>query len=254
VRDGRAILDGIDWEVRPGERWAVLGPNGSGKTTIVRIASMYLHPTEGVVEVLGGRLGRVDVRRHRQRVGLASMALTDQLRPTLTAAEVVMCAKNAALEPWWHEYDDDDRRRARELLDRLGAGRLADHRFGTCSTGERQRILLARTLMTDPGLVLLDEPTAGLDLGGREDLVATLDQLAADPAAPPVVLVTHHLEEIPRRFTHALLLSEGAVLAAGPIEDVLVADRLSACFGMPLELSRNGGRWQAWGRHESPAP
>jgi iron complex transport system ATP-binding protein len=254
VRDGQAILDGIDWAVHPGERWAILGPNGSGKTTLVRVASLYLHPTDGEVEVLGQRLGRVDVRLHRRLVGLTSMALTDQLRPMLTATDVVMCAKNAALEPWWHTYDKTDRAKARTLLDRLGAGYLAERQFGTCSSGERQRILLARTLMTDPGLLLLDEPTAGLDLGGREELVATLDVLAAEPTSPPVVLVTHHLEEIPAGFTHGLLLRDGRLFACGQIDDVLRADRLSACFGIDLEVARLGGRWQAWSRGHAPAP
>jgi iron complex transport system ATP-binding protein len=246
VRDGRAILADVDWEVRPGERWVVVGPNGSGKTTLVRVAAMALHPSAGEVDVLGERLGRVDVRRHRHRIGLASMALSDQLRPTLRAFEVVMCAKYGDLEPWWHTYDEADRARARQLLERLGAGALAERQLGTCSAGERQRILLARTLMTDPGLVLLDEPTAGLDLPGREELVASLDTLAADPDSPPVVLVTHHLEEVPPRFTHALALRDGRVAAAGPVGDVLRADVLSQTFGLPLRLARQGGRWQAW--------
>jgi iron complex transport system ATP-binding protein len=246
VRDGRAILADVDWEVRAGEHWVVVGPNGSGKTTLVRVAAMALHPTTGEVDVLGERLGRVDVRRSRHRVGLASMALTDQLRPALRAAEVVMCAKNGALEPWWHSYDEADRSRARQLLHRLGAGSLADRQLGTCSAGERQRILLARTLMTDPGLVLLDEPTAGLDLPGREELVASLDALAADGHSPPVVLVTHHHEEVPPRFTHAAALREGRMAAAGPIADVLTVDVLSETFGLPLRVSRQGGRWQAW--------
>lgn len=253
VRDGRAILDGIDWEVRDGERWVVLGPNGSGKTTLIRIASLYLHPTDGEVEVLGGVLGHVDVRRHRTRVALASMALSDQLRPMLTATEIVMCARNGALEPWWHTYTEEDRAEARALLARLGAAELAERHFGTCSSGERQRILLARTLQTEPGLLLLDEPTAGLDLGGREELVRTLDALAGDPASPPAVLVTHHLEEIPPRFTHALLLRDGRVSGAGPIDEVLDADALSACFGLPLEVARLGGRWQAWATEADPA-
>ena len=252
VRDGRAILDGIDWEVRAGERWVVLGPNGSGKTTLVRIASLYLHPTEGEVEVLGGVLGRVDVRRHRRRVALASMALSDQLRPTLTATEIVMCARNGALEPWWHTYGDDERAEARSLLARLGAEDLAERPFGTCSSGERQRILLARTLQTEPGLLLLDEPTAGLDLGGREELVRTLDALAGDPTSPPAVLVTHHLEEIPPRFTHALLLRDGRISSAGPIDEVLGAEALSACFGLTLEVARLGGRWQGWATEADP--
>ncbi|MPY92045.1 MAG: ATP-binding cassette domain-containing protein [Acidimicrobiia bacterium] len=253
VRDGRAILDGIDWEVHPGQSWALLGPNGSGKTTLLRIASLYLHPTEGEVEVLGERLGRVDVRRHRERIGLTSAALADQLRPTITALDVVVCALHAALEPWWHTYGDDDRRRARDQLARVGCEALADHPFGTLSSGERQRVLLARTLMAGPGLLLLDEPAAGLDLGGREELVATLDALSRDPAAPPVVLVTHHLEEIPSRFTHALLLREGRAVARGPIDEVLDATTLSRCFGLDLEVARQGGRWQAWSRAQQHA-
>jgi iron complex transport system ATP-binding protein len=157
-----------------------------------------------------------------------------------------MTAKHAALEPWWHTYEDDDRGRARGLLDRLGVGALADQRFGTLSSGERQRVQLARTLMADPRLLLLDEPTAGLDLGGREDLVARLGHLAADPTTPPVVLVTHHVEEIPAGFGHVLLVTEGRVQAAGPIDEVLTDDALSACFGLPLTVVRRGDRWTAW--------
>lgn len=253
VREGRAILDSVDWEVRPGEHWAVLGPNGSGKTTLLRIASLYLHPTDGEVEVLGGRLGRVDVRRHRERIGLTSASLADQLRPALRAEDVVVCALHAALEPWWHAYTAQDRARARAQLERVGCGALADHPFGTLSSGERQRVLLARTLMGGPGLLLLDEPAAAMDLGGREDLVSSLDVLAVDPAAPPVVLVTHHLEEIPSRFTHVLLLREGRVVAAGPIERVLDSPTLSRCFGIELEVARLGGRWQAWSRAQHHA-
>ncbi len=206
VRDGRRILDGVDWRVETDERWVVLGANGSGKTTLLRVASLYLHPTEGTVTVLGGMLGHTDVRSLRTHVGLASPALADLLRPDVAVADVVMTAKHAALEPWWHAYDDADRVRARGLLERLGVDRLADRPFGSLSSGERQRVQLARTLMADPGLVLLDEPTAGLDLGGREDLVDRLATLAADPALPPVVLVTHHVEEIPAGFTHLLVL------------------------------------------------
>ncbi len=179
VRDERVILADIDWTVRPGERWVVLGRNGSGKTTIVRIASLYLHPSAGTVDVLGERLGRTDVRVLRRRIGLASAALARELRPTLSALDVVMTAKNAALEPWWHRYDDADRARALQQLDRFGIAAYADRTFGTLSSGEQQRTLLARTLMTEPGLVLLDEPTAGLDLGGREELVGALTVLAA---------------------------------------------------------------------------
>jgi iron complex transport system ATP-binding protein len=254
VRDGRAIVDGVDWTVRDGERWAVLGPNGSGKTTLLRIASLYLHPTAGAVEVLGARLGRVDVRRHRIRIGLVSPAFADLLRADVTALDVVMTAREAALEAWWHSYGDDDRDAARALLARTGAGALAERTFGTLSSGERQRVLLARSLWGDPGLVLLDEPTAGLDLGAREDLVGRLAGLAADPTTPPTVLVTHHVEEIPAGFTHALLLRDGRVVARGPIEEVLDAGPLSATFGLPLALDRRDGRYAARAVTSPPAP
>ena len=243
--DGRRVLDDVGWSVARGERWVVLGRNGSGKTSLLRIASLYLHPSEGTVEVLGERLGHTDVRRLRARVGVASAAMADLLRPALPAVDVVMTAKHAALEPWWHDYGESDRARALALLDRLGCAALAGQRFGTLSSGERQRVQLARTLMADPGLLLLDEPTAGLDLGGREDLVRRLADLAGDATTPPTVLVTHHVEEIPPSFGHALLLRDGRVQAAGPIDDVLTAEALSVCFGVPLELERRDDRWTA---------
>ncbi len=245
VRDDRTILDQVDWVVRPGERWVVLGRNGSGKTSLIRIASLYLHPSSGTVIVLGETLGRTDVRQLRTRIGLASPSLADQFRHELTPIDIVMTARHAALEPWWHTYDDTDRTRARELLTAMGCVAVADQRFGLLSSGERQRVLLARTLMTDPGLLLLDEPTAGLDLGGREELVGSLSSLALHPSTPPTVLVTHHVEEIPAGFTHALLLTGGRVQAQGPIESVLTADALSTCFGLPLELDHAAGRWSA---------
>lgn len=248
VRDETVILHDVTWTVGDGERWIVLGANGSGKTSLVRIASLYLHPTSGSVEVLGERLGRVDVRRHRRRIGVVSASFADLLRPALTALDVVMTAKYAALEPWWHAYDDADHARALDLLDRLGCAGLASQQFGTLSSGERQRVQLARTLMTDPGLLLLDEPNAGLDLGGREDLVRRLGALAADPDTPATVLVTHHVDEIPPGYGHVLLLRAGRVLAAGPIDEVLTADALSECFGLPVELERRGRRWFAFSR------
>ena len=248
VRDGSTILHGIDWTVADGERWIVLGANGSGKTTLVRIASLYLHPSTGTVEVLGEQLGRVDVRRHRRRIGVVSASFADLLRPGLTATEVVMTAKFAALEPWWHTYEDADRAKAVELLGRFGCAALAEHHFTTLSSGERQRVQLARTLMTDPGLLLLDEPTAGLDLGGREDLVQRLAALARDPATPATILVTHHVDEIPGGYDHVLLLKDGRVLAAGPIDDALTSESLSDCFGLAVTLERRGGRWSAFAR------
>ena len=246
IREGRRLLDHVDWTVEDGERWVVLGRNGSGKSTLMRIASLYLHPSEGTVDVLGERLGRTDVRRLRTRIGNASAGMADMLRSDLTPLEVVMTAKNAALEPWWHTYDDADRDRAQGCLEQVDIGHLALRSFATLSSGERQRVLLARTLMPEPGLLLLDEPTAGLDLAGREELVAGLGALASDPATPATVLVTHHVEEIPDGFSHLLLLADGRVTASGPIEEVLDAERLSACFGLPLGLERRHGRWWAW--------
>jgi iron complex transport system ATP-binding protein len=223
----------------------VLGPNGSGKTTLLRVASLYLYPTAGTVRVLGRTAGRIDVRRFRNRIGLASAALALQLRPELSARDVVMTARHGALEPWWHTYDDADRAKAEALLARFGVGDRADQAFGTFSSGERQRVQLARTLMTDPELVLLDEPTAGLDLGGREDLLVRLTGLARDPATPPLVLVTHHADEIPEGFTHALVLGDRGVVAQGPIDDVLTGEVLSDAFGLPLSVEHRDGRWSA---------
>lgn len=243
TRDGRAILQDITWSVAAGERWVVLGPNGSGKTTLVRIASMWEHPSSGTVEVLGGVLGRIDVRRHRTGVAVVSAAVANMLRADITARDVVMTARNGALEAWWHTYGDDDRADAVAALERLGAGRLARRTFGTLSSGERQKVLLARALSVDPGLVLLDEPFAGLDLGAREDLIEELSSLAADTAAPPLVLVTHHVDEIPPGFTHALLLSEGRIVARGALDDVLTASALSDTFGRSLLLERRHDRW-----------
>jgi len=251
IADERPIVRDVDWVVQPEDRWVVLGRNGCGKTTLLRIASLYLHPTTGSVSVLGNTLGRCDVRLVRERIGWSSASFADMLRPTLTATEIVMTARYAALEPWWHEYTDADRAHADELLARVGVGHLASRQFGTLSSGERQRVLLARALMNDPGVVLLDEPTAALDLGGREELISTLDSLALDPETPPVVMVTHHVEEIPPSFTHVLLMRDGQVLAQGPTDDVLSAAALEACFGLPLQLERRDGRWLAWAKRGS---
>ncbi len=245
TRDKRPILADVDWEVADGQRWVVLGANGSGKTTLLRIAALYEHPTTGTVEVLGQRLGRTDVRRLRHRVGFVSPALAQMLRPHLTAADVVMTARHGALEPWWHDYTDDDRQRAEELLAQVGAEGLAPRTIATLSSGERQRVQIARSLMTAPGLVLLDEPASTLDLGGREMLIADLTRLAADAGAPPLVLVTHRPEEIPPNFTHALLLKDGQVLTQGPIDAVLTSQSLSTCFGVPLELEHHNNRYYA---------
>ncbi len=246
-RGATTILDHVDFEVQRHERWLMLGSNGSGKTSLLRLAALYEHPTTGTVDVLGERLGRVDVRILRQRVGYASSALAQQLRGSLAAIDVVKTAKFAALEPWWHRYDDADEKQARRCLERMGVGALADHELTTLSSGEQQRVFLARTLMNDPAVLLLDEPAARLDLGGREQLVAALDELAANREAPPMVLVTHYVDEVPPHLTHVLLLRQGRVLAQGPIEETLTSESLSACFDLHLKLERRSdGRWAAW--------
>ncbi len=247
-RDGRTILESVDLQVDPDQRWVVLGRNGCGKTTLLRIASLYLHPSRGEVEVLGNKLGRADIRKLRHLVGFTSAGFGDMLRPQLKAWEIVVTAKFGALEPWWHTYEVADKDRACALLDQLGVGHLTEKELITLSSGERQRVLLARTLMTDPGLLLLDEPTAALDLGGREELVASLAGLARQPDTPATVLVTHHVEEIPAGFTHVLLMAEGAVLAAGPIDETLTEAALAECFGLDVILERHGDRWSARGR------
>ena len=248
IRSGRHILGPLAWRVRRGERWAVLGPNGSGKSTLLQIASTYLWPSRGTVRVLGAEMGNVDARELRRSIGYVAAALAAQIDADLTAVDVVMTARHAALAPWWHTFSDDDRRRALELLEFMGCGALADRTFGTLSSGERQRLLIARTLMSQPDLLLLDEPAAGLDLGAREALMARLTELAtaADPAA--IVLVTHHVEEIPAGFTHALVLASGRAVAAGPIHDALVADTLSEAYGLPLAVEAHDGRFRAWAR------
>ena len=244
--DGSEILRDLTWTVRAGEHWVVLGPNGSGKTTAARIASLRLHPTTGSVRVLGVELGRADIRPLLGRVGYAAAALADQLRPTISASDVVMTAKNGALETWWHDYDEADRTTALESLARVGVEHLADHAFGTCSSGEKQRVLIARALMTNPALLILDEPTAALDLAGREEFVATLDRLASLPDAAPMVLITHHVDEIPSSFTHCMLMADGASIQAGKVDEILTSQNLSSTFGLDLTVEKRHGRWWAW--------
>ncbi len=248
VRDGVALLDKVDWTVSPGERWVVLGPNGSGKTTLLQVAGARLWPTRGVVEVLGQRLGRVDVRALRSRVALVSGAVVRQLRPDLHAREVVATGRYGALEPWWHRYDAADWAEADRLLEAGGVGMIGGRSFGVISEGERQQVLLARALMGRPELLLLDEPAAGLDLGARERLLSRLGSLAADPDLPPLVLVTHHAEEIPVGMTHGALVRSGQLVAAGPLAEVLTSAAVSECFGVEVTVECSAGRWSTRAR------
>ncbi|WP_182872913.1 ABC transporter ATP-binding protein [Microbispora sp. H10670] len=245
-RDGAALLRGIDWSVREDERWVVIGPNGAGKTTLLQVAASLLFPTEGSVEILGERLGQTDVFDLRPRIGLASAALSERIPPDEKVIDLVLTASYAILGRWNEEYDSNDVTRAVELIDQLGCAHLIRRRFSTLSEGERKRVQIARALMPDPELLLLDEPAAGLDVAGREDLVRRLGALAQDPASPTMVLVTHHVEEIPAGFTHVLLLRGGAVVDQGPIEAAMTAENLSTTFGVSLHLDRGqNGRWYA---------
>jgi iron complex transport system ATP-binding protein len=246
VRRGSTdLVRDITWQVELDERWVVLGPNGAGKTTLLNLASARLYPTRGTVHLLGERLGRVDVHELHTRVGLSSAALAERLPPEETVRDVVVTASWSVVGRWRERYDPMDEARANGLLAQMGIAALADRRYGTLSEGERKRTQIARALMTDPEVLLLDEPAAGLDLGGREDLVYRLGELAADPDAPAMVLVTHHVEEIPPGFTHALLLRDGGVVAQGLLRDTLTADNLSKTFGLPLALTVAEGRYAA---------
>lgn len=243
VLGGAEVVRHVAWTIEEGQRWVVLGPNGAGKTTLLQILAARRHPTSGQVTLLGDRLGRTDVFELRPRIGLASAALAEALPDSETVVDAVVTAAWAVTGRWREEYADEDAARARELLASVGIDELADRRIGTLSEGEYKRMLIARALMTDPELLLLDEPAAGLDLGGREDLVARIAALAGDPAAPTTVMVTHHLEEIPPGFTHALLLRDGEVVAAGPIGDTLTTANLTTTFDLPLVVMRIGDRW-----------
>jgi iron complex transport system ATP-binding protein len=244
-RAGRTIVGPLDWAVHDGERWVVLGPNGSGKTTLLSVASMNLWPTTGSVDVLGERYGRTDARELRRRVGFAGSATEAAMRHDLTPATLIMTARHGAFEPWWHVYDDADRDRARQLGERMGLAGHLDQDFGTLSAGERRRTSIARALMPDPDVLILDEPMASLDLAARELLLADLESLAREPGLHAIILVSHHLEEIPSGFGHALVLRDGRPLAAGPIASVIRDDVLSEAFGVPLRVEGRDGRWTA---------
>ncbi|PZR52515.1 ABC transporter ATP-binding protein [Xylanimonas oleitrophica] len=244
-RGSTTILDSVDWQVNEGERWVVLGPNGAGKTTLMQIVSARMHPTSGTAHILDETLGKVDVFELRPRIGLSSAALAERIPASETVRDVVLTAAYGVTGRWREEYEEMDSSRAQSLLAAFDVDTLADRTYGTLSEGERKRVQIARALMTDPELLLLDEPAAGLDLGGREELVGALSEIAQDAASPVLVLVTHHVEEIPPGFTHLLLLGHGTIQAAGPLEEVLTAENLSAAFGVELLVAHGGGRWLA---------
>src|SRR6478752_3821157 len=248
VRGAKTLLDKVDWQVKEGERWVILGPNGAGKTTLLQVAAARIHPTSGMAGILEEVLGAVDVFELRPRIGLSSAALANQIPEHEKVLNVVVTAAYGVTGRWREGYEKDDERRAFGLLNEWGMGPLLNRPFASLSEGERKRVQIARALMTDPELLLLDEPAAGLDLGGREDLVHRLSELAADDAAPAIVLVTHHLEEVPPGFTHALLMRDGGVVASGPLDQVLTAENLSETFGVDLDVSVSGGRYTATAR------
>ena len=244
-RGGKTLVGPITWAVELDERWVVIGPNGAGKTSLLRIAAAMEHPSSGTAHVLGERLGKTDMSELRSRVGLSSSALSQRVPDDEVVRDLVVSAGYAVLGRWREKYEDVDYEQAVDMLESLGAEHLSERTYGTLSEGERKRVLIARSLMTDPELLLLDEPAAGLDLGGREELVARLADLAADPDAPATVLVTHHVEEIPQGFSHCLLLSEGKAVATGLLTDVLTSENLSKAFGQSITLEFIDGRYFA---------
>ena len=245
VRNGSTLINNIYWEVDESDRWVVIGPNGAGKTTLLQVISAQIHPSSGVAGLLGEVLGTVDVFELRPRIGLTSAALAERIPRGERVHDVVVSASYAVVGRWREEYDELDHERASALLAQLRIDRLANRTFGTLSEGERKRVQIARALMTDPELLLLDEPAAGLDLAGRESLVTTLGELAQDQYAPASVLVTHHVEEIPNGITHAMLLKAGEIVAAGPLRDTLTAENLTKTFEVELSLVEADGRWTA---------
>jgi len=246
VRGGNRILDNLSWTVDADQRWVILGPNGAGKTTLLQVASAQMHPSSGTAEILGLRLGKVDVFELRPRIGFASTAMARRMPANEAVLDVVMTAAYSVTGRWNEEYEDVDEEQARRVLAEWQLEHLADRQFGTLSDGEQKRVQIARAVMTDPELLLLDEPAASLDLGAREELLQLLGAYAASPDAPAIVMVTHHVEEIPPGFTHALLLVDGRIHAAGPINEVITGEQLTGAFGLPLVVSTTeDGRFAA---------
>lgn len=245
TRDERHILSNISWTVDSDQRWVILGPNGAGKTTLLRLAAVHDHATSGSISVLGERVGRTDVFELRNRIGFASSAQARRIPDNETVLDAVVTAAHGVEGRWNEEYEGIDIRRAERVLGEWNLLGLRDHVFGTLSDGERKRVLIARAVMTDPELLLLDEPAANLDVGAREQLLALLDGYASSPASPAMVMVTHHVEEIPAGFTHVMLLKNGKITAAGPVAEVLSSEKLSDAFEVPLEVTHEKSRYWA---------
>jgi len=248
------VLDAVDWRVGADERWVLAGPNGAGKSSLLDVVAARAHPASGQVWVLGEQLGAVDVFALRPRIGAVGPGVSAAIPPRERVLDTVLTAAWGMTGRWREQYDPTDLDRAQWLLDRLGVGTMADRMIGTLSDGEHKRVLIARALMPDPELLLLDEPAAGLDLGAREELVALLSDLAADPTAPAIVLVTHHVEEVPLNFTHAMLLSQGRAVASGPIDQVITGAQLARAFGTPMTVGRFAGRFFAVAARRADQP
>lgn len=248
IREGRNILGPISWQLDSGQRWVVIGPNGAGKTTLLQLLAAFMHPSRGEVSVLGNRIGAVDLFELRPRIGLASSALQDFLPADELVMDLVLTAAYSIAGRWNEDYDLWDESRAKALLDIFGVRELSARTFGTLSEGERKRVQIARALMTDPEVLLLDEPAAGLDLGGREDILNRISSYLDVENSPASVIVTHHIEEIPAGTTHALLLKSGVDFASGPIEGVITSENLNSLFSVDVEVRREGNRYTAISR------
>ena len=245
VRGDRTILGPLTWSVLVGERWIVLGPNGAGKSTLFSLVGSLIHPTQGAVEILESQMGKTDVFELRPRIGMTSTSIVELIPEDESVLDVVMTSAYAIVGRWQEEYDLWDESRALSLLTILGVRELKDRTFGTLSEGEKKRVQIARALMPNPELLLLDEPAAGLDLGGREDLLRRLNNLAIDPQSPATIIVTHHVEEIPQGSTHCLLLNDGLAVAQGPIDEVLTSENLSLAYGIGVQIQKESGRYFA---------
>lgn len=245
LRDERVILTGINWTIDSSQRWVIVGPNGAGKTTLLAMLSSHLHPSSGDIQVLGNTIGKTDVFDLRPRVGFASSDMSARIPSNETVADAVLTAAYGVTGRWQEHYEDIDLRRAMRVLTEWRLDHLAQHTMATLSDGERKRVQIARSVMTDPELLLLDEPAGSLDVGSREDVIEMLDHFASEPSSPAMVMVTHHVEEIPAGFTHLLVLDSGRIVAQGPIADTLTGEIMSEAFGRPLSITHNNGRYQA---------